>query len=134
MMAEMEVNLKRRGERTLFWSTDARENRNLIGKRLNQIAKEMNRPPIETGAGIDQAGKRRRRVIQYDRKRYRPLHETEIYDDLFRKARPGIRASTAPPAQTPRVCLHRKTHQSAVYGAQHSSALTSETFRIPARV
>src|SRR5438874_2926260 len=46
LLSEMEVNLKRRGGADTLLITDARD-RQFVGKRLDAIAKDMNKTPVE---------------------------------------------------------------------------------------
>jgi N-acyl-D-amino-acid deacylase len=51
LIAEMEANLKRRGGADSLLITDARD-RKLIGKRLSDVAQEMNKRPVEAALDI----------------------------------------------------------------------------------
>lgn len=55
LMAEMEMNLKRRGGANSLLLTSAR-NREFVGKRLNEIAKAMNKTPVEAALEIIKQG------------------------------------------------------------------------------
>jgi N-acyl-D-amino-acid deacylase len=51
LLTEMQENLKRRGGAESLLVTDSRD-RKLIGKRLSEIAKEMNKPPVEAALDL----------------------------------------------------------------------------------
>src|SRR5207302_442760 len=51
LLAEMQDNLKRRGGAETLLITDSRDPK-LVGKRLSEIAKEMNKPPVEAALDI----------------------------------------------------------------------------------
>lgn len=55
LMAEMELNLKRRGGANSLLLTSAR-NREFVGKRLDEIAKAMNKTPIEAALEVIKQG------------------------------------------------------------------------------
>jgi N-acyl-D-aspartate/D-glutamate deacylase/dipeptidyl aminopeptidase/acylaminoacyl peptidase len=59
LISEMEANLKRRGgpESLLITSAPDKENQAVVGKRLSEIAKQMNRSPVEAALSLIASGR-----------------------------------------------------------------------------
>ena len=131
LIAEMEDNLKRRGGADSLLVTDARD-RSLIGKRLNQIAKEMNQPPVETALELIKQGNVG--IASFN------MIEKDI--DRFMKQKFMMTCSDGSAGHPRKYGTFPRKLREYVYTeklinlpfmVRNSSALTAETFRIPAR-
>lgn len=131
LLTEMEVNLKRRGGADSLLVTESRD-RNLIGKRLDRIAKEMNQPPVEAALEL----------IKQASVGVASFNMTEKDIDRFMKQKFMMTCSdgsTGHPRKYGtfprklREYVYNKKLISLPFMVRNSSALTAETFRIPER-
>jgi N-acyl-D-aspartate/D-glutamate deacylase len=131
LLKEMEENLKRRGGAESLLITDARD-RKLVGKRLNEIAKEMNQPPVEAALELIKQGNVG--VASFN------MSEKDI--DGFMKQKFMMTCSdgsTGHPRKYGtfprklREYVYKEKLISLPFAVRNSSALTAETFRIPER-
>lgn len=132
LVAEMEQNLKRRGGAESLLIIDSRD-RQYVGKRLNQIAQEMNKTPVEAALEIIKnaggAGVASFNMNEKDIRRF-------MKDKFVMTCSDG---STGHPRKYG--TFSRKLHDyvltskliSMEFMVRNSSALTAETFRIPER-
>jgi len=132
LIAEMEQNLKRRGGAESLLIIDSRD-RQYVGKRLNQIAREMNKTPVEAALEIIKhaggAGVASFNMNQQDIRRF-------MKDKFVMTCSDG---STGHPRKYG--TFPKKLHEyvlstkliSIEFMVRNSSALTAETFRIPER-
>ncbi len=131
LLAEMEVNLKRRGGADSLLITDTRDAK-LIGKRLSEIANARNQTPVEAALGlikIEATG-----VASFN------MNENDI--ERFMKQKFMMTCSdgsTGHPRKYgtfPRKLREYVYNQKLIslsFAVRNSSALTAETFRIPER-
>jgi N-acyl-D-aspartate/D-glutamate deacylase len=131
LLAEMEDNLKRRGGAGSLLVTDARD-RKLVGKRLNEIAKEMNQPPVATALELIKQGSVG--VASFN------MNEKDI--DRFMKQKFMMTCSDGSTGHPRKYGTFPRKLREYVYNrkligltfaVRNSSALTVETFRIPER-
>jgi len=132
LLAEMEQNLKRRGGAQSLLIVDSRD-RSLIGKRLDQIAKEMNKAPVEAALDIIKtvggAGVASFNMNEKDIRRFMKEKFVMTCSD----------GSTGHPRKYG--TFPKKLHDYVVttklislpFFIRNSSALTAEWFRIPER-
>jgi N-acyl-D-amino-acid deacylase len=131
LLAEMEENLKRRGGAESLLITDARDTQ-LVGKRLSQIARARNKPPIEVALALIKS--RDLAVASFN------MNGKDI--DRFMK-QSFIATCSDGSAGHPRKygTFPRKLREYVYnrrliglpFAVRNSSALTAETFRIPER-
>ena len=132
LLADMRDNLKRRGGADSLLIVDARD-RQLVGKRLSQIAREMNKSPVEAALDIIKnaggAGVASFNMNEQDIRRF-------MKDKFVMTCSDG---STGHPRKfgTYPKKLHEyvftKRTISLPFAVRNSSALVAETFRIPDR-
>jgi N-acyl-D-amino-acid deacylase len=131
LLAEMEDNLKRRGGADSLLVTDSRD-RNLIGKRLNQIAKEMNQPPVAAALELIKQGSVG--IASFN------MHKKDI--DRFMKQKFMVTCSDGSTGHPRKYGTFPRKLREYVYTekfinlpfmVRNSSALTAEIFRIPER-
>ena len=132
LIAEMEQNLKRRGGAESLLIIDSRDHQ-YVGKRLNQIAQEMNKTPVEAALEIIKnaggAGVASFNMSEKDIRRF-------MKDKFVMTCSDG---STGHPRKYG--TFPKKLHDyvlttkliSMEFMVRNSSALTAETFRIPER-
>jgi N-acyl-D-aspartate/D-glutamate deacylase len=131
LLAEMQDNLKRRGGAESLLVTDARD-RALVGKRLSEIAKAMNQPPVDAALELIKSGNVG--VASFN------MNDKDI--DRFMKQSFVMTCSDGStghprkygtfPRKLREYVYHRKLI-SLPFAVRNSSALTAETFRIPER-
>ncbi|HJZ83029.1 MAG TPA: amidohydrolase family protein [Pyrinomonadaceae bacterium] len=132
LLADMRDNLKRRGGAESLLITDARD-KTLIGKRLSDIAKEMNKPPVEAALDIIKnvggASVASFNMNEQDIRRFMKEKFVMTCSD----------GSTGHPRKfgTYPKKLHEYVFKDKVvslpFAVRNSSALVAETFRIPER-
>src|SRR5262245_34227730 len=132
LLADMRDNLKRRGGADSLLIVDARD-RQLVGKRLSQIAREMNKSPVEAALDIIKnsggAGVASFNMNEQDIRRF-------MKDKFVMTCSDG---STGHPRKfgTYPKKLHEYVFKertiSLPFAVRNSSALVAETFRIPER-
>jgi N-acyl-D-amino-acid deacylase len=132
LLTEMEENLRGRGGAESLLIVDARD-RTLVGKRLNQIAQEMNKSPVEAalevikttgGAGVASFNMNEKDIQRFMREKF-----VATCSD----------GSTGHPRKFG--TFPKKLHDyvfagkliSLAFAVRNSSALAAETFRIPER-
>jgi N-acyl-D-aspartate/D-glutamate deacylase len=131
LMAEMEINLKRRGGAQTLLVTDSRD-LSLIGKRLSEIAKEMNQPPVAAALELIKQGSVG--VASFN------MNEKDIARFMKQKfIMTCSDGSTGHPRKYGtfprklREYVYTEKLISLPFAVRNSSALTAETFRIPER-
>ncbi|HEX3146414.1 MAG TPA: amidohydrolase family protein [Pyrinomonadaceae bacterium] len=132
LIAEMEQNLKRRGGAESLLIVDSRD-RQYVGKRLNQIAKEMNKTPVEAALEIIKnaggAGVASFNMNEKDIRRF-------MKEKFIMTCSDGSTGHPRKYGTFPKK-LHQYVLQDKVislpFFVRNSSALTAETFRIPER-
>jgi len=131
LLAEMTANLKKRGGAETLLVTDARD-RTLVGKRLNEIAKEMNKPPVEAALELIKLGNIG--VASFN------MNQKDI--DRFMKQKFMMTCSDGSTGHPRKYGTFPRKLREYVYtqklislpfAIRNSSALTAETFRIPER-
>ncbi len=132
LIAEMEQNLKRRGGADSLLIIDSRD-RQYVGKRLNQIAQEMNKTPVEAALEIIKnaggAGVASFNMNEKDIRRF-------MKDKFVMTCSDGSTAhprNDGPLPKKLRDYLLNNKVMSMEFMVRNSSALTAETFRIPER-
>lgn len=131
LLAEMEANLKRRGGAESLLITSARE-RVLVGKTLDQIARERNRNPIEAAIEIIKAGGAGVASFNMSEKDI----ENFMKQDFVMTGSDGSDGHPRKYGTFPRKLreyVYKNRLISLPFALQHSSALAAETFRIPER-
>jgi N-acyl-D-aspartate/D-glutamate deacylase len=132
LIAEMEQNLKRRGGAESLLIVDSRD-RQYVGKRLNQIAHEMNKTPVEAALEIIKnaggAGVASFNMNEKDIRRF-------MKEKFIMTCSDGSTGHPRKYGTFPKK-LHQYVLQDKVislpFFVRNSSALTAETFRIPER-
>ncbi len=132
LIAEMEQNLKRRGGAESLLIIDSRD-RQYVGKRLNQIAQEMNKTPVEAALEIIKnaggAGVASFNMNEKDIRRF-------MKDKFVMTCSDGSTGHPRKYGTFPKK-LHDYVFTSKLisieFMVRNSSALTAETFRIPER-
>jgi N-acyl-D-aspartate/D-glutamate deacylase len=131
LLTEMEDNLKRRGGADSLLVTESRD-LNLIGKRLNQIAKEMNQSPVAAALELIKQGSIG--VASFN------MNEKDI--ERFMKQKFMMTCSDGSTGHPRKYGTFSRKLREYVYTEKlinlpfmvcNSSALTAETFRIPER-
>jgi N-acyl-D-aspartate/D-glutamate deacylase len=131
LMAEMDLNLKRRGGADSLLITDTRD-RKLIGKKLSEIAMARNQTPVEAALGlikIEGTGVASFNMNEKDIERFMKQKFMMTCSD----------GSTGHPRKYgtfPRKLREYVYNQKLIslpFAVRNSSALTAETFRIPER-
>jgi N-acyl-D-amino-acid deacylase len=131
LLAEMEVNLKRRGGAESLLITDARDPQ-LVGKKLSEIAKARNKSPVEVALELIRS--RDLAVASFN------MNERDI--ERFMKQSfitTCSDGSTGHPrkygtfTRKLREYVYKQKLISLPFAVRNSSALTAETFRIPER-
>jgi N-acyl-D-amino-acid deacylase len=131
LIAEMTENLRGRGGAESLLIIDARD-RQLVGKRLNQIAQEMNKTPVEAALEVIKAGGAS--VASFN------MNEKDIR--RFMKEKFVMTCSDGSTGHPRKFGTYPKKLHEYVFGAKvislpfavrNSSALVAETFRIPER-
>jgi N-acyl-D-amino-acid deacylase len=131
LLAEMETNLKRRGGAETLLVTDTRD-RKLVGKRLDQIAKEMNKPPVEAAleliklgsVGVASFNMSEKDIVRFMKQKFMmtcsdgSTGHPRKYGTFPRKLREYV---------------YTEKLIGLPFAVRNSSALTAETFRIPER-
>jgi N-acyl-D-aspartate/D-glutamate deacylase len=128
----MEQNLKRRGGAESLLIIDSRD-RQYVGKRLNQIAQEMNKTPVEAALEIIKtaggAGVASFNMNEKDIRRF-------MKDKFVMTCSDGSTGHPRKYGTFPKK-LHEYVFQHKVisleFMVRNSSALTAETFRVPER-
>ena len=131
LLADMRDNLRRRGGADSLLITDFRD-RKLVGKRLSDVAKDMNKPPVEAALDLIKLGNVA--VASFN------MNEKDI--DRFMKEKLVVTCSdgsgghprkygTFPKKLRTYVFEHKLI--SLPFMVRNSSALTAEWFRIPQR-
>jgi N-acyl-D-aspartate/D-glutamate deacylase len=132
LLTEMEQNLKRRGGAGSLLIVDSRD-RSLVGKRLDQIAKEMNKTPVEAaldiiktvgGAGVASFNMNEKDIRRFMKEKF----VTTCSDGSTGHPR---KYGTFPKKLHDYVVTSRLI--SLPFFVRHSSAFTAEWFRIPER-
>ncbi|HYX31299.1 MAG TPA: D-aminoacylase [Pyrinomonadaceae bacterium] len=132
LIAEMEQNLKRRGGADSLLIVDCRD-RQYVGKRLNQIAQQMNKTPVEAALEIIKnsggAGVASFNMSETDIRRF-------MKDKFVMTCSDGSTGHPRKYGTFPKK-LRQYVFQDKVislpFFIRNSSALTAETFRIPER-
>ena len=132
LLAEMRENLKRRGGADSLLITDARD-RKLVGKRLSDIAKEMNTSPVEAALDIIKnvggAGVASFNMNEKDIRRF-------MKDKFVMTCSDGSTGHPRKFGTYPRKLreyVFTNKIISLPFAVRNSSALVAETFRIPER-
>jgi N-acyl-D-amino-acid deacylase len=132
LLAEMQDNLKRRGGAESLLITDARDHA-LVGKRLNQLAQEQNKPPVEVALDIIKnvggAGVASFNMNEKDIRRF-------MKEKFMMTCSDGSTGHPRKFGTFPKK-FHDYVFQSKLislpFAVRNSSALTAEWFRIPER-
>jgi N-acyl-D-amino-acid deacylase len=132
LIAEMEQNLKRRGGAASLLIVDSRD-RQYRGKRLNQIAQEMQKTPVEAALeiikSIGDASVASFNMNEKDIRRF-------MKDKFIMTCSDGSTGHPRKYGTFPKK-LHQYVFQDKVislqFAVRNSSALVAETFRIPER-
>jgi N-acyl-D-amino-acid deacylase len=132
LIAEMEQNLKRRGGAESLLIVDSRD-RQYLGKRLNQIAQEMHKTPVEAALeiikNIGDASVASFNMNEQDIRRF-------MKDKFIMTCSDGSTGHPRKYGTFPKK-LHQYVFQDKVislqFAVRNSSALVAETFRIPER-
>jgi N-acyl-D-amino-acid deacylase len=131
LLAEMEVNLKRRGGAESLLITDARDPQ-LVGKKLSEIAKTQNKSPVEAALELIRLGSSG--VISFN------MNEGDVQRFMKEKfVTTCSDGSTGHPrkygtfTRKLREYVYKQKLISLPFAVRNSSALTAETFRIPER-
>src|SRR5436190_5635422 len=132
LIAQMEQNLKRRGGAESLLIVDARD-RQYVGKRLNQIAQEMQKTPVEAALeiikSIGDASVASFNMNEKDIRRF-------MKDKFVMTCSDGSTGHPRKYGTLPKK-LHQYVFQDKVislpFAVRNSSALAAETFRIPER-
>lgn len=131
LLPDMEENLRGRGGAESLLIVDARD-RSLVGKRLNQIARETNKSPVEAALEIIKSGSAG--VASFN------MNEKDIR--RFMKERFVATCSDGSTGHPRKFgTFPKKLHDyvfaekliSLAFAVRNSSALAAETFRIPER-
>ena len=131
LIKEMEENLKGRGGADSLLIADS-PNREFVGKRLDAIARQMNKPPVEAALELIKLG--RSGAISFN------MNEKDI--ERFMKEKfvtTCSDGSTGHPrkygtfTRKLREYVYNQKLISLPFAVRNSSALTAETFRIPER-
>jgi len=131
LVIEMEQNLKGRGGAGSLLLSDS-PNREFVGKRLDAIAAQMNKTPVEAALELIKLG--RNPVISFN------MHEKDVRRFMKEKfvmtcsdgSGGHPRKYGAFPKKLREYVFNRKL-VSLAFAVRNSSALTAETFRIPDR-
>src|SRR5258707_2867526 len=132
LLTEMEENLRGRGGAESLLIVDARD-RTLVGKRLNQIAREMNKSPVEAalevikttgGAGVASFNMNEKDIRRFMKERF----VTTCSDGSTGHPR---KFGTFP--KKLREYVYNQKVISLEFAVRNSSAAAAETFRIPER-
>lgn len=132
LLAEMEENLRGRGGAESLLIVDARD-RTLVGKRLKQIAQELNKSPVEAaldiiknvgGAGVASFNMNEKDIRRFMKEKF----VTTCSDGSTGHPR---KYGTFP--KKLREYVYNQKVISLEFAVRNSSALTAETFRIPER-
>jgi N-acyl-D-aspartate/D-glutamate deacylase len=131
LLAEMTENLRGRGGAESLLIIAARDEK-LVGKRLNQIAREMNQPPVEAALEIIKAGSASVASFNMNEKDIRRFMKEKFVSTCSD-------GSTGHPRKFG--TFSKKLHTyvfmdkliSLAFAVRNSSAFTAETFRIPER-
>jgi N-acyl-D-amino-acid deacylase len=132
LIAEMQDNLKRRGGADSLLIIDCRD-RQYIGKRLNQIAQEMNKTPVEAALEIIKtaggAGVASFNMSEKDIRRF-------MKDKFIMTCSDGSAGHPRKYGTFPKKLRQYVVQDKLIslpFFVRNSSALTAETFRIPER-
>jgi len=132
LIAEMEQNLKRRGGAESLLIVDSRD-RQYVGKRLNQIAQEMNKTPVEAALEIiKNAGGAGVASFNMNEKDIRRFMKEKFVMTCSDGSTGHPRKYGTFPKKLRQYVLQDKVI-SLPFFVRNSSALTAETFRIPER-
>ncbi len=131
LLAEMEVSLKGRGGANSFQMADA-ANHEFVGQRLDAIAKQMNKSPVEAALELIKSG--RTGAISFN------MNEKDIQRFMKEKfVTTCSDGSTGHPrkygtfTRKLREYVYNQKLISLTFAVRNSSELTAETFRIPER-
>src|SRR5712692_5490559 len=131
LIKEMEENLKGRGGANSLQIADS-PNREFVGKRLDAIAKDMNKSPVEAALELIKLG--RSGVISFN------MNETDVQRFMKEKfVTTCSDGSTGHPrkygtfTRKLREYVYNQKLITLPFAVRNSSALTAETFRIPER-
>jgi N-acyl-D-aspartate/D-glutamate deacylase len=131
LLADMRDNLRRRGGADSLLITDFRD-RKLVGKRLSDVAKDMNKPPVEAALDLIKLGNVA--VASFN------MNEKDI--DRFMKEKLVVTCSDGSGGHPRKYGTFPKKLRTYVFDhklislpfmVRNSSALTAEWFRIPQR-
>lgn len=132
LIADMEENLRGRGGAESLLIVDARD-RTLVGKRLNQLAQEQNKPPVEVALDIIKnvggAGVASFNMNERDIRRF--MKEKFVMTCSDGSSGHPRKYGTFPKKLHDYVLTTKLI--SMEFMVRNSSALTAETFRIPER-
>jgi N-acyl-D-amino-acid deacylase len=131
LLAEMQDNLKRRGGAESLLVTDSRD-RKLVGKRLSEIAKEMNKSPVEAaldlireeGVGVASFNMNEKDIERFMKEKFiftcsdGSTGHPRKYGTFTRKLREYV---------------YRRKLISLPFAVRNGSAMTAAWFRIPER-
>ena len=132
LIAEMEQNLKRRGGAESLLIIDSRDRR-YVGKRLNQIAREMNKTPVQAALEIiKNAGGAGVASFNMNEKDIRRFMKDKFVMTCSDGSSGHPRKYGTFPRKLHEYVLNTKLI-SMEFMVRNSSALTAETFRIPER-
>jgi N-acyl-D-aspartate/D-glutamate deacylase len=131
LLAEMEVNLKRRGGAESLLVVDARD-RTLVGKRLSQIAKELNKPPVEAALELIKLGSIGVASFNMNKKDIARFMKQKFMMTCSDGSTGHPRKYGTFPRKLREYVYTEKLIQ-LPFAVRNSSALTAETFRIPER-
>jgi len=131
LLLEMEVNLKRRGGADSLLVTDSRD-RTLIGKRLNEIAKERNQPAVEAALELIKQGSVGVASFNMSKKDIDRFMKQKFIMTCSDGSTGHPRKYGTFPRKL-REYVYTERLISLPFAVRNSSALTAETFRIPER-
>jgi len=132
LLADMRDNLKRRGGADSLLITDATD-RKLIGKRLSDIAKEMNKPPVEAALDIIRnAGGAGVASFNMNEKDIRRFMKNKLVMTCSDGSTGHPRKFGTYPKKLHEYVFVKKII-SLPFAVRNSSAFVAETFRIPER-
>ena len=131
LIKEMEENLKGRGGADSLLIADS-PNREFVGKRLDAIAKQMNKPPVEAALELIKLGSSG--VISFN------MNESDVRrfmkENFVTTCSDGSAGHPRKYGTFPKKLREYVYNQKLIslpFAVRNSSALTAETFRIPER-
>jgi N-acyl-D-aspartate/D-glutamate deacylase len=131
LLAEMEANLKKRGGAETLLVTDSRD-LSLIGKRLSEIAKEMNQPPVAAALELIKQGSVGVASFNMNAKDIARFMKQKFIMTCSDGSTGHPRKYGTFPRKL-REYVYTEKLISLPFAVLNSSALTAETFRIPER-